>query len=162
MDNIYFWKVLEKNGFLSNWWICEIDYDGRKFVSSEQLFMYLKAKLFNDDEVAEKIMQTSRQNEIKALGREVKNFDEAIWNKHKYELMFIANKAKFRFDYQITDMLLETGDAKLVEASPVDKIWGIGLDAETAKNTPEANWPGQNLLGQVLMDLRDLLRKTKH
>jgi len=162
MDNIYFWKVLENNGFLSNWWICEIDYDGRKFISSEQLFMYLKAKLFNDDEVAEKIMQTSRQNEIKALGREVKNFDETIWNKHKYELMFIANKAKFRFDYQITDMLLETGDAKLVEASPVDRIWGIGLDAKTAKNIPEANWPGQNLLGQVLMDLRDLLRKTKH
>lgn len=162
MTNIYFWKVTDQYGFLSNWWICEIDYDGRKFVSSEQLFMYLKAKLFNDDEVAEKIMQTSRQNEIKALGREVKNFDETIWNKHKYELMFIANKAKFRFDYQITDMLLETGDTKLVEASPVDKIWGIGLDAETAKNTPEANWQGQNLLGQVLMDLRDLLRKTKH
>ena len=160
-NNVYFWKVLEKNCFLSNWWICEIDYDGKKFVSSEQLFMYLKAKLFYDDEVAEKIMQTSRQNEIKALGREVKNFDETIWNKHKYELMFIANKAKFRLDYEITDMLLATGDAQLVEASPLDKIWGIGLDAETAENTPEEDWPGENLLGKVLMDVRDLIKHIK-
>ena len=141
-------------GFLSNWYAAEFTYKGHEFANSEQAFMWEKAILFSDNEIANKILKTSDPRKVKALGRKVKNFDSITWDDHKYNLMVDVNYEKYKQNPDMLEKLLKTGDSEIVEASPFDKIWGIGLDEEQAIKTDPQNWPGQNLLGLVLMELR--------
>ena len=95
----------------------------------------------------------------KKLGRKVRNFDSKVWDEKKYDIVVEGNKAKFSQNPELMEFLLSTGDAILVEASPYDKIWGIGLDIETAKEGSVEDWKGENLLGCALMEARDWLKE---
>lgn len=151
---IGFWKVKDLYGEFSNWYLCEIIFDGKKFCSSEQLFMYKKAKLFHDDEIAEKILTTSNQFEIKKLGRMIKNFKQDVWDECCYDIMLFSNRLKYEQNPSLLQLLRSTGEEEICEASPLDKIWGIGLSTDTDDYKDKTKWRGKNLLGKVLMEIR--------
>ena len=119
-----------------------------------------KARLFGDEEVREEIMNTSDPKLMKALGRKVRNFDPQVWDKVKYSIVLNGNYYKFTQNKEMMDFLLSTGDKILVEASPMDTIWGIGFGKENEKAKNVAMWRGQNLLGFALMEVRDEIRKV--
>jgi len=126
----------------------------------EQFMMRAKAVLMGDMETADKIMATTDPRTIKALGREVKNFKADLWDKVKFDVVYNGCKEKFTQNEKLKKALMETGDKKICEASPYDRIWGIALNEESAKRIPESEWPGQNLLGKVLMKVRAGLKKA--
>ena len=152
---IFFWKVDEVNGWMSNWYRRSFTVDGVEYVHVEQYMMAQKAMLFNDSASYHEILRTSDPAECKKLGREVKPFDARKWDAAKYEIVKKGNRAKYRQNPDLMQKLLDTGDAILAEASPRDKVWGIGLDAGTAAATDISKWPGESLLGRILMELRD-------
>lgn len=129
------------------------------FSCMEQFMMFSKAIIFNDLETGMKILNTAKPSEHKTLGREIKNFNQEQWDAVKENIVYQGLHEKFTQDSDLADYLLGTGDKLLVEANPEDKIWGIGIDEETARKTPEAEWPGQNLLGKQLTKLRDELKR---
>ena len=145
-------------GPFSQWQPSRIEIDGAAFNCAEQAMMYLKAKLFKDDEIAAKILRAEDPGKQKALGQKVAGFDNVTWDAHKREIVLRINLAKFRQNKGLRRKLLQTGVKLLVEASPVDTIWGIGSDAATAAVTPAEEWPGQNLLGKTLTKVKAELR----
>ena len=149
----FFWS-----GPFSQWHDAEFELDGIQFNTAEQAMMYHKAKLFGDDEVARRLLGTRHPRKQKALGRQVKGFDEIKWDTHKEEIVCRVNFAKFSQNENLRRKLFQTGNKALVEASPHDTIWGIGLDEENARKTPPEQWPGQNLLGEILTEVREELR----
>ena len=153
-----FYREREVNGIFSQWYVANMTIDGRKFFCCEQYMMWSKAILFNDSIVAEKIMQAKTPMEIKKLGREVSNFKQDIWDKNKLEIVIKANYHKFTQNSNLLNQLLATGDKVLVEASPWDKIWGVGLDVNDPDVYNTDKWKGQNLLGRALMTVRDQLK----
>lgn len=148
------------SGPFSQWQRSEFEMDGRRFETAEQAMMFFKAILFADEETAELIMETADPGQQKALGRRVKNFSDTVWNENKYGIVYRINLQKFSQNKGLRRKLFQTGERKLVEASPVDTVWGIGLEASVANVTPEADWPGQNLLGEILTKVREELRAT--
>lgn len=156
---IKFWKIGEPNHEFSNWYVSVFQYKGQKFISSEQAFMWEKAKLFGDETTAKQILNASVQAEIKAFGRLVQNFDQKTWDACKEQTMYDVNYAKFSSNDVLKKKLLDTDDEIIAECSPVDNIWGIGISAENADN--QNNWKGLNLLGKVLMKVRETLRNEK-
>jgi ribA/ribD-fused uncharacterized protein len=117
-----------------------------------------KARLFEDAETRAKILSTQSPDHMKKLGREVRNFNPRVWDAHCDEIVFNGNMAKFSQNPSMRAELMETGSRTLVEASPFDKIWGIGLAADHANATRPAQWQGANKLGHVLMKVREQLR----
>jgi len=115
--------------------------------------MYHKALLFDDSDVATQILAATTPIEVKALGRQVKSFDEEIWNENRYRIVKEGNILKFTQHLDLKEKLLMTKGKMLVEASPRDRIWGIGYGAKNALANKE-KW-GLNLLGQVLVEIRD-------
>lgn len=152
-DYHFYWT-----GPFSQWQSCTFEIDGITYSSAEQAMMVLKAQLFKDVDTAALILQASEPGKQKALGRQVQGFSEAVWDNHKRDIVLRINRAKFGQNKGLRRKLFQTGSALLVEASPLDTIWGIGLDAATAEQTPPQEWPGQNLLGQILTQVRDELR----
>lgn len=155
--HIYFW-----NGTYSNWHpavITDLE-TGKKFANTEQAFMWYKAMQFGDTETAQKVEETPNPREVKKLGRLVKNYDDAQWEKVRYDIMVKVNMWKFTQIRGFMDELLATGDKIIVEASPYDKIWGVGLLEDDPLILDEKNWQGQNLLGKVCMEIRETLRKS--
>jgi len=122
--------------------------------------MYRKAMLFGDIESAKKVLATESPADVKKIGREVKGFVKDLWELNCKEIVYKGNHAKFTQNPDILKVLMDTGDTILVEASPYDAVWGIGLDEENAKKTNPKDWPGTNYLGEVLTKLRIDL-KTK-
>lgn len=116
--------------------------------------MARKALLFGDEVVAARILGASHPGEVKALGRQVRDFDEARWADHRVGIVIAGNLAKFSQTPELRDYLLATGGRVLVEASPVDRIWGIGLAADDERASQPATWLGLNLLGFALMEVR--------
>lgn len=162
MEKLFFWGHTEHGSnvtkaCLSNFYPCEFEFNDKMFNFSEQCFMYQKALLFNDFGVAEQILNETDVRTIKALGRKVKDFDNELWDKHKEDFMYNACYAKFSQNDELKDFLLNTGNREIVEASPVDNIWGIGFSSDNAMEN--INKWGQNLLGKVLMKVRAELRK---
>lgn len=147
MEKIGFWKVLDVYGEFSNWYLCDFSYAGQDFISSEQALMWKKAKMFGDENIAEKILQTTNQGQIKKLGRQVKNYDDKKWAESRYDIMVAILHEKFSQNIELEAVLLSTVGAELYEASPYDKIWGIGSATTDCIN-------GQNLLGKALMQIR--------
>lgn len=128
----------------------------------EQYMMYNKAKLFNDHSTAAEIMCVRDPKKIKALGRKVKNFKEEVWDKNKFEIVVRGNVLKFSQNKELKEFLLSTNDAVLVEASPYDKVWGVGLKRDDIKINNPNKWQGENLLGFAIMEVREeLLKKEK-
>jgi len=150
--HIYFW-----GSPLSNWYKCEFQYEGHKFNNSEQAFMWEKAKYFNDNETANAILRTPNPKQAKQLGRQVKNFDAKIWSGVSRDIMLKVNKAKWESSEEMSKILKDTYPKTLVEASPYDKIWGVGLAAEDDRILDEDNWQGTNYLGLTLMLVREYL-----
>lgn len=120
--------------------------------------MWSKAKLFNDNDVAEKILKTRDPKTQKALGREVKGFDAKIWDLKKLEIVVQGNIYKFSQNLDLKKQLLDTGSKTLVEGSPYDKVWGVGLKWDDPKILDDKNWQGENLLGIALMEVRRLIK----
>ncbi|MEU8107254.1 NADAR family protein [Nonomuraea muscovyensis] len=144
-------------GCLSQWWPADFTEDGRLFRSAEHYMMTHKALLFGDEETAAAILAVSHPGEAKKLGRLVRGFDEATWAEHRYGIVVRAGVAKFAAHPELRDYLLGTEKHVLVEASPLDRVWGIGLAADDPAATSAATWKGLNLLGFALMDARDEL-----
>ena len=142
---------------LSQWYPCQFEAEGVTYTSALQYMMAEKAKLFGDEEIRAEILSTSDPRKCKALGRKVKNFDKAVWDKEKEHIVRKGNTKKFLQNSALRNFLLSTGDKVLVEASPTDRVWGIGM----GKNNPDAldpqKWRGQNLLGFALMNVRDFI-----
>ena len=128
--------------------------------------MYLKALCFNDLETAEAIKEHARGSKhpsgVKDLGRMVKGYDDRFWAEKRFDAMFLVNLCKFSQNPQFSDILLKTGDKVLVEASPVDLIWGVGLGENDPLILEEKNWRGQNLLGKALMKVRRSLKNYEN
>ena len=154
--NIYFWKPEHEYGLFSNWYTSYISAYNIKFVNAEQLFMWKKQQLFDpqNHELEQRILNTNSPDQIKKLGRKVNNFDQELWDEKKYQIMVEVLMEKFSQNSDLKYKLIDTGDLMLVEASPYDKIWGIGLNEFDAKTK---TWQGENLLGKALMEVRDIL-----
>ena len=142
----------------SQWWRCGFKVDGRIYNCAEQYMMAEKARIFGDMKILQAILQETDQKTIKGLGRKVRNFDEAIWDKLKYAVVIKGNYHKFSQNKNMRDFLLKTEDAVIVEASPYDRIWGIGLKESDLDAQDPFSWRGKNLLGFALMEVRDELR----
>lgn len=145
-------------GPFSQWQHSEFDLDGCRFVTAEQAMMYSKAVLFEDLETAALILQENDPGRQKALGRRVKGFTEAMWEENKCGIVYRVNFEKFLQNKGLRRKLFQTGERVLVEASPVDVIGGVGLEASVADVTPESEWPGQNLLGRIITRVRNELK----
>ncbi len=117
-----------------------------------------KARLFDDRIMLEKIIQAATPKDAKLLGRSVSGFDAAIWEQHRSTIVIEGNYYKFTQNSALQKFLLATGDRVLVEASPVDRIWGIGLAEADPHASEPGKWAGLNLLGFALMEVRDRLR----
>jgi ribA/ribD-fused uncharacterized protein len=144
----------------SQWHRCAFTVDDRAFNCAEQYMMYGKALLFDDADTAAKILAADHPREHKALGRKVARFDDAAWKRAREQIVMTGNRAKFTQNAGLRAQLLATAGTTLVEASPYDRIWGIGLAATDARAQDPTQWKGQNLLGKILTALRDELAAT--
>ena len=120
--------------------------------------MYGKAKLFKDHEIAQKILTETNPVKMKAYGRKVKHFDAGVWARNREAIVHRALKAKFGQNDELKKQLLETGGTLLAEASPRDRIWGIGMGASNQLALDKSSWKGLNLLGTILTKVREELR----
>lgn len=161
---IFFWGHTPKAGeavgkhVFSQWFEAPFTVDGATYLTAEHWMMAEKARLFGDRDALGRIIAARTPGEAKKLGREVRDFDDDAWNAARWEIVVRGNEAKFGQNPELREYLLNTGDRVLVEASPRDRIWGIGMGAANpdAEN-PEA-WRGLNLLGFALMEARARLR----
>ncbi|EAC7320055.1 NADAR family protein [Listeria monocytogenes] len=160
---IFFWgHQLAEDGKISKscfsqWWICSFKVDGVEYNCAEQFMMAEKAKLFNDMEMREKILAAKHPKQAKDFGRLISGFQEDIWLKNRFNIVMRANQAKFSQNEELKKFLMQTKNRILVEASPVDKIWGIGMAADNKNVENPLYWKGLNLLGFALMAVRDEL-----
>lgn len=145
---------------LSQWWLADFVVAGITYRSTEHWMMAEKARLFNDEGTLSQILAVKSPAEAKKLGREIQDFDSEIWDAHKVEIVIAGNLHKFGQHAKPAKFLLATNDRVLVEASPVDTIWGIGLAADSADAGNPTRWLGPNLLGFALMEVRDRLRAS--
>jgi ribA/ribD-fused uncharacterized protein len=139
----------------SQWWPAAFTVDGLTYKTAEHWMMAGKARLFGDQAILDKVLLAGTPDEAKKLGRQVKNFDAAIWDAHKFELVVAGNEHKFSQHPPLKTFLINTHDRVLVEASPMDRIWGIGMAASNEHVENPLQWRGQNLLGYALMTVRD-------
>lgn len=143
----------------SQWWLGAFTVEGITYPTAEHWMMAKKAILFEDDKVLEKILQAKSPAEAKKLGRQVKNYQDEVWVTNRYEIVKEGNSHKFSQNEALKDFLLNTADRVLVEASPVDSVWGIGMAADHKDIENPEKWKGLNLLGFALMEVRDELRE---
>ncbi|MFJ2808877.1 NADAR family protein [Kitasatospora sp. NPDC087271] len=157
---LMFWGHTERKGggtrqeCLSQWWPGEFTVGGVAYASAEHWMMAGKARMFGDEAIEQQVLAARTPAEAKKLGRLVKGFDDAAWTAGRFELVVQGNVAKFGQDEALRAYLLGTGDRVLVEASPVDRIWGIGLAADDIRAERPDEWQGLNLLGFALMEAR--------
>ena len=145
---------------LSQWWPARFDADGQAFASAEHYMMWRKARLFGDDAVAAEVLAATSPAQAKELGRQVSGFDSQIWTEHRWEIVVSGSLAKFTSKPALTAYLVGTRHHVLVEASPVDRIWGIGLTADDPRAAVPSQWRGLNLLGFALMEARSRIEGT--
>lgn len=146
------------DGVFSQFWPCSFTLEDVNYGWAEQWMMAGKARLFRDEEALERILAAGSPMACKKIGRQVRGFNDALWRAHRFELVTQGNVAKFGQDPALRAHLLATGDEILVEASPTDRIWGIGLSREHKDARDPAGWRGQNLLGFALVRTRAILR----
>ena len=151
---VFFWK---SHSPYSQWYISDFTVKGNTFNCAEQYMMYSKAMLFDDKETADAILKESDPRNHKWLGRRVQNFDQKKWDKNCMDIVKRGNKAKFFQNEKLYKTIIDTHPKTLVEASPMDKIWGIGLAANDYRARNRKSWRGKNLLGEALTEVRDEL-----
>ena len=145
-------------GCLSQWWPAAFTVDGVSYPSAEHYMMAAKARLSGDAEAVEKILAAPHPSAAKALGRQVRGFDEQRWAEHRFDVVVAGNIAKFGQHPLLRDFQAGTGSRVLVEASPRDRVWGIGLAADDERAGSPERWPALSLLGFALMEVRHQLR----
>lgn len=145
-------------GCFSQWFESSFTVDEHTFLTAEHYMMYKKALLFKDLATAEKVVEAKHPGKAKELGRSVVGFNDEAWFRHRFDIVVNANLAKFSQNEKLEAFLLGTGERVLVEASPADKIWGIGLAEDNPDCENPNKWRGLNLLGFALMEARDRLR----
>lgn len=153
----FFW-----HGPFSQWHASRFEIDGVSYSHAEQWMMAEKARLFGDADVERQIMAATNPKAQKALGRKVRGFDERIWNANAKPIVKNGSLAKFSQNSVLLEALLATDGTTLVEASPYDKVWGIGLAIGDPRSLSRSTWQGTNWLGEVLTETREelaLLRK---
>ncbi|MFC4053434.1 NADAR family protein [Actinomadura syzygii] len=155
---LFFWGHRKRGpGYLSQWWPASFTVDGTVYATAEHYMMAEKARLFGDAETAAAIVAASHPGEVKALGRRVRGFDEDAWRDARAAIVTKGNEAKFGQNEELREYLVGTRNRVLVEASPLDRVWGIGLAADDPRAGRPAAWQGLNLLGFALMTVRDSL-----
>ncbi|MFC0533686.1 NADAR family protein [Phytohabitans kaempferiae] len=145
------------SGCLSQWWPAEFTVDGEDYRTAEHWMMAEKARLFADEEGLAAVLAAVSPGAAKAAGRKVRGFDEQRWTDARYDIVVAGNLAKFGQHAALRDFLLATGDRVLVEASPLDRVWGIGMAPGHPDVPHPLRWRGLNLLGFALMDVREKL-----
>lgn len=148
----FFWK---SESPFSQWYPSPFTINGKTFKTAEHKMMYEKAMLFSDTYAAIDILKANHPRKAKEIGRNVQNFDPVAWHRASYDIVYQANEHKFKTHPDLLKILLATEGTLLVEASPYDNIWGIGMDEAAALQTPKEKWPGKNQLGIILTNLRD-------
>jgi ribA/ribD-fused uncharacterized protein len=163
LDYLFFWGhtpeeegVIDQSCF-SNWYPSEFKFGIVPYPTVEHLMMEAKAVLFGDEETAKKIYQAKTPYEAKRLGREVSGFNLEIWEQYRFDVVSDACLAKFSQNVELGNFLMNTGSKVIVEASPSDPIWGIGLRENDENATNPFEWEGLNLLGFALMRVRSIL-----
>lgn len=162
---LFFWGHTPKEGSkvdkscFSQWFDSSFVVNGITYHTAEHWMMAQKALLFKDTHNYERIIQCRKPGEAKAIGREVLGYTEDVWNAHRFEIVKQGNWHKFSQHPDLAEFLLKTDNRILVEASPVDAIWGIGLQENDKRIGDIAAWPGLNLLGFALMEVRDHLKR---
>jgi ribA/ribD-fused uncharacterized protein len=141
----------------SQWWVAPFEVDGNVYQTAEHWMMVGKARLFGDETAAAKIFAAGTPAAAKEGGRLVKDFVPEVWDKHKFEMVVAGNWHKFSQHVALKEFLLNTGEQVLVEASPMDKIWGIGMAGDHPDARNPVKWEGENLLGFALMEVRKKL-----
>lgn len=141
-------------GCLSQFWPSAFEVDGQLYATAEHWMMASKARLFSDDDALARVLTSPEPAQAKAVGRTVRGFDEATWRAHRLDIVVQGNVAKFSQNDDERSYLLGTAPAVLVEASPRDRIWGIGMGAANPAAVDPTRWRGQNLLGFALMEVR--------
>jgi ribA/ribD-fused uncharacterized protein len=162
MNFITFWKGDKGNGkvgheVFSQWYPSRIEFKGIVFPTAEHWMMYQKAILFEDIESASKVLSSQNPFTAKRIGKAVKDFDETIWAENRQMIVANGNYLKFTQNKKLLKILLDSYPSVLVEASPYDFIWGAGLSYEDERISKPEDWPGLNLLGFTVMQVRDLL-----
>jgi len=154
---IYFW-----GGIFSQWAISPfIDADlGIKFNCAEQSMMYWKANTFHDKEAMAAVLKEKNPRNQKAIGRTIKNYDDKVWNEVKFDIVKSGNVQKFSSDSKLKELLIYTDGYELVECSPYDKIWGIGLGEDNPDTLDKSKWRGENLLGKAIVEAREEIIKN--
>ena len=153
---VLFWKPPNPFG---QWTDSPFVVDGKSYRCAEQFMMAEKARLFGDEKIEQRILNSDSPREHKQLGRQVRNFEQNRWEAERCDIVFRGNVAKFMQNETFKTQLLVTGDRRMVEASPIDNIWGIGLAADNAHAYDESRWKGRNLLGNVLEEVRSHIRE---
>ena len=151
---LFFWKT---GDFLSQWYPSRFIEDKILFSCAEQYMMYHKALYFKDEVTAENILNTKSPDKQKKLGRTVVGFDPNAWNEVKLDVVIQGNRLKFTQNQDLKELLLDTGKRILAEASPYDRVWGIGLSENDPDSENQEQWRGKNLLGKALMIVRSEL-----
>ncbi|PTT79302.1 DUF1768 domain-containing protein [Pelomonas sp. HMWF004] len=147
-------------GCFSQWFEASFETDGQSYLTAEHFMMAEKARLFADEGTRARILAARTPAEAKKLGRGVAGFDDAVWEQSRFDIVVRANEAKFSQNPAMRDYLLKTGEHVLVEASPVDPVWGIGLAAADLRAADPRAWCGLNLLGFALMEVRARLASS--
>ncbi len=156
MKYTFFW-----GGPFSQWKPSEFEVDNVQYSCAEQYMMASKARLFRDSATLGKIMKASTPKEQKMLGRIVTNFNPKLWDEKCREIVYTGNVAKFSQNLELSIALRNTIGTLLVEASPYDKVWGIGIGPDDPKRLDPKNWNGSNYLGEVLTVVRKNLFANK-
>ena len=151
----FFWGGIYSNWYKSKFTV-NIYGEDMTFNCGEQYMMFMKATLMDDPDTAEKVMRTSNPREQKKLGRYIPNFDTKLWEEKRYLIMLKGLMCKFTQDQELLEQLLQEDCDEFVEASPYDRIWGIGYDAKNALDNIQ-DW-GENLLGKIITEIRNTLR----
>lgn len=153
------------DGPFSQWTPSSFIIDDVEYNCAEQYMMAQKAIIFGDLDIYDQIMESDDAATQKKLGRIVENFDKDIWEEDEengyprcWNIVWRANMAKFSQNPHFLQDLLNTGNKLLVEASPYDTIWGVGMGAENPRILNPENWNGTNWLGEVLTNVRSFLR----
>lgn len=149
MSTVFFYKADEPNGYLSNFYPSVFTIDNKTFNCVEQYFMWRKAMMFGDTEIAEQIMKETKPAKIKALGRRVRGYQDSRWAAERYSVMQEGVFAKFSQNEELKQKLLGTS-GNFAECSKNDHVWGIGLGIDDPKRIDQKQWNGQNLLGSIL------------
>ncbi|MFD7805158.1 NADAR family protein [Streptomyces cellulosae] len=143
---------------LSQWWPSPFTVDGVEYATAEHWMMAAKARLFADAEGERRVLAAGHPSEAKKAGRLVRGFDDEVWRRERFGIVVEGSVHKFAAHGELRSFLLDTGERVLVEASPVDRVWGIGLAADAEGANDPVRWRGPNLLGFALMEARGRLR----